>query len=358
MEAEPVRFFVTEYPALLDAARAELAAFVKARPEDLVFVPNATHGVNTVLGSVRFEAGDEILTTDHAYHACQNALARVALRSGARVLTANVPFPLSGPAEVEEAILRATGPRTKLVLLDHVTSPTGMVWPIERIVPELAARGIDALVDGAHGPGMVPLDLGALGAAYYTANCHKWLCAPKGAAFLHVRRDRQASIAPLATSHGYDSNRTDRSLFQIELDWCGTDDPTPYLSVPAAIRALGAMLPGGWAALMEHNRSLALAARRCLLDALSVAPPCPDSMIGALAAVPLPDARPGEEPAGPFYQDPLKERLLTERGIEVPIVPWPAPPRRLIRISAQIYNQLSEYEALADALRTHFGASG
>lgn len=349
MEREPVRFFMRELEPLLDDARAALAVFVGADPDDLAFMPNATAGVNTVLRSLALAPGDELLTTDHEYNACRNALEAVAVRSGARVVVATIPFPIGSPAEVVRAVLERAGPRTRLALVDHVTSQTGLVFPAARIVAELAGRGIDALVDGAHAPGMLPLDVEAIGAAYYTGNCHKWICAPKGAAFLHVRRDRQAGVRPLSISHGANSPRGDRSAFRLEFDWTGTLDPSAYLCVPEAIRCMGSLLPGGWPALMAHNRATALAARALLCEALGCAPPAPEAMIGALAAVPLPDGR-GEGLPSPFLLDPLQDALWERWSVEVPVIPWPASPRRLLRISAQIYNERADYERLAGAL--------
>jgi len=346
MEREPVRFLGRELEGRLDAARAALAAFLGAEADDLAFVPNATTGVNTVLKSLAFGPGDELLTTDHLYNACRNALEFAARRAGARVVVAPVPFPLDRDQRVVDAVLGAVTPRTRLALLDHVTSPTGLVLPLGYLVAELARRGIDTLVDGAHAPGMLPLDLRALGAAYYAGNCHKWLCAPKGAAFLHVRRDRQTGIRPLVLSHGANSPRADRSRFRLEFDWTGTHDPTAYLAVPEAIRVLGVVLPGGWPALMARNRALALTARHQLAEALGVVPPCPDDMIGALAAVPLPDA---DRPMPP-RRDPLQVALFERFQIEVPVIAWPASPRRLLRVSAQFYNTPEQYARLAEAL--------
>jgi isopenicillin-N epimerase len=347
LEAEPVRFFVRELEPMLAEARAALGAFVGADPDDLAFVPNATAGVNEVLRSLRLEPGDELVTTDHAYNACRNALEHVARLAGARVVVATLPWPVRDAEEIVRAVLDATGPRARLALLDHVTSPTALVLPVAPIVSALEARGVRVLVDGAHAPGMLPLDVGALGASYYTGNCHKWMCAPKGAAFLWARRDLQADLRPLVVSHGANSPRTDVSRFRLEHDWTGTSDPTAALALPAAIRFLDRLAPGGARGLMDANRDKALAARDVLCRALGVEPPCPAAMIGSMAAVALPDGR--EPPAPPLYLDPLQEALYAE-GIEVPIVPFPRWPSRLVRVSAQAYNTAPQYERLAERL--------
>jgi isopenicillin-N epimerase len=354
MEAEPVRFLARELEGRLDAAREALGAFVGADPDDLAFISNATGGVNAVLRSRRLAADDELLTTDHAYGACRNTLDFVAGRSGARVVVATLPFPVASAEAIVDAVLAKVTPRTRLALLDHVTSPTGLVLPIERLVAELASRSIETLVDGAHAPGMVPLDLRALGAAYYSANCHKWLCTPKGSAFLWVRRDRQADVHPLTISHGATGMRPGRSRFRLEFDWMGTQDPTAWLTVPRAIEYLGGLVPGGWPALMARNRALALHARRLLCAAAATPPPCPDEMIGSLAAIILPDSPKTE--TGWRVPDPLQGRLFDAWGVEVPIMRWPAPPHRLIRVSAQLYNHAEQYARLADALRKELAA--
>jgi isopenicillin-N epimerase len=334
----------------LEAARTALAQFVGADPADLVFIPNATHGVNTVLRSLTFQAGDELLVTNQEYNACRNALNYVAERSGARVVVAEVPFPLRSADAVLAPILERVTPRTRLVLVDHVTSQTGMVMPLAPLVGELNHRGVETLIDGAHAPGMVPLDLTRLGATYYTGNCHKWLCTPKGVALLHVRRDRQPEIRPLTISHGANSNRTDRSRFQLEFGWQGTFDPSAYLSVPEAIRFMGSLRPDGWPGVMAANRALALAARKMLCASLGGEPLCPDEFIGSLATVRLPDAPVNGLARLPFNEYPLQDALREKHRIEVPVMSWPAPPHRLLRISAQVYNSLPQYEYLAKAL--------
>jgi len=346
LEAEPVAFLARELEGHLDVARGELAAFLGCDPDDLAFVANATAGVNTVLRSLSFAPGDELLVTDHEYNACRNALDFVAARSGAHVITAPIPLPVTSSAAIVDAVLQHVTPRTKLLLIDHVTSPTGLVLPVEPIVHALHARGVDTLVDGAHAPGMVPLALDRLGAAYYTGNCHKWLCAPKGSAVLHVRRDRQATIRPLAISHGANSTRTDRSRFRLEFDFTGTDDPTPFLCVPAALRFLASLLPGGVDALQRHNRAMALDARRLLVAAIGTAPICPDGTIGSLASIEL-TADPGDHGL-PHGVDPLQARLMERHRIEVPVMHFAG--RRFVRVSPQIYNSIAQYEHLAAAL--------
>ncbi len=348
MESEPLRFFVREFEELLDRARSELAEFVGADGEELAFVPNATTGVNAVLRSLTFDPGDELLTTDHEYNACRNVLNFVAERTGAKVVVAEIPFPLDSPEEIIAAVCDRVTPKTKLALLDHITSQTGLILPIREIIQELTRRGVDTLIDGAHAPGMIPLDLHNCGATYYTGNCHKWLCAPKGAAFLYVRQDKQSEIRPMTISHGANSPRTDKSRFQLEFDWMGTDDPTAYLCVREAIKFMGSLLVGGWPQLMAQNRTMVLTARQMLCEALGVAPPCPDRMIGSMAVISLPDDT--TEFVKTRLIVPLQDALWEQFKIEVPIIYWPKYPFRQMRISAQIYNTFSEYEYLAFAL--------
>ena len=339
LEAEPVRFMVRELEPLLDAARARLAEFVGARPADLAFVTNATTGVNAVLRSLDFQAGDELLTTNHGYNACTNVLRYVAQRTGARVVIAPVPFPASSAEVLAEAVLAGVTNRTRLVLLDQITSPTALVFPIARLVRELEGRGIPVLVDAAHAPGQVALDLDATGASFTTGNLHKWVCAPKGAAFLHVRADWQDRIRPAVISHGANSTRKDRSKFQLEFDWVGTQDPTAFLCLPAALDFMGSLVEGGWPALMALNRADTIAARSLLLEVLGGPPACPPELLGARASVVVPGA-----PAD------LGERLFHQFHIEVPVIPFEG--QTLVRVSLQRHVRPGDVPALATALRT------
>jgi isopenicillin-N epimerase len=357
MERGPVQFLHRDLEELAESARQDVSQFVGVDPEDLVFVPNATTGINTVLRSLELAPGDELLTTNHEYNACRNAMEFVASRSGARVVVADVPFPLKSPNEVVDALASKVTRRTKLALVDHVTSLTGMVMPIAEVVAVLSERGVDTLVDGAHAPGMLPLDITAIGPTYYAGNCHKWLCAPKGAAILYVRPDRHPFVHPLVISHGANSTRTDKSRFRLEFDWTGTDDPTAFLCIPESIGFMGSLLPGGWPELMERNRSLALDARRVLCDALGVAPPCPEGMIGTLASVPLAEGHYAFTTTALEF-DPLDRVLREEHGFEVPVLAYPPGPASIIRIAAQIYNSLVQYERLAEVLSGLLGRRG
>jgi isopenicillin-N epimerase len=353
MERGPIALLGRDLERHLDTAREAVAAFLGADPAGLAFVPNATTGVNAVLRSLRFEPGDELLTSDHEYNATLNTIRAVADRDGATVVQAALPFPSRGPDEIVDAVLAAVTPRTRLAVLSHVTSANALVLPIGRLIRELGHRGVDTLVDGAHGPGMLPLDLDELGAAYYAGNGHKWLCAPKGAGFLWVRADRRERIHPTIVSHGANDQRTDRPRYRLEFDWVGTADPTPALTMPAAIDWMARLDPGGWPAVMAANHALALSARDRLAAALGVAPPAPDALIGSMAAVPIPSLTTDAEALALHL-------ALVDDAIEVPVHGWPVPAARpsptdppravLVRVSAQRYTEPEDIEALVDAL--------
>jgi len=323
MEREPVDFLSVTLPARLKHTRALLSSFLGAEEQDLAFVPNATAGVNAVLRSLEFEPGEEILLTNHTYAACRKTVDFVASKTGAHVVVAHLPFPVRSDEEIVAAILTCVSPQTRLALLDHVTSPTALVMPLARLVAEMHERDVDVLVDGAHAPGMVPIQLSELGAAYYAGNAHKWLCCPKGAAFLHVRRDRQKALHPNVISHGYPGS------FQAEFDWTGTFDPTPWLCIGDSLTYMGQLLPGGWPELMARNHALAVQARKLLLDSLDLDVPCPDAMIGSMASIPLPIAASGS-PAEALDFQGLHDWFRT-RDVETWLHPQPM---MLLRISA------------------------
>lgn len=352
-EASPVPFVTREMRPLFDAARRRLAETVGADAAGIVAVSNATSGVNTVLRSLQFDSRDEIVVTNHGYNACNNAVHFVAQRSGGvTVKVAEIPFPVSSEQEIVDAVLSQLTSRTRLVVIDHVTSPTGLILPLKPILDELNRRGIESLVDGAHAPGMIPLELELFGATYYTGNCHKWLCSPKSVGFLYVAEERRDAVVPLVISHGWNTARAASSHFQDQFDWPGTFDPSVWLSVPVAIDFLERLLPGGLAELQQRNHQLVVEARRFLCERLDVAPLCPESMLGAMATLLLPEADQDVElepdETAPTPSDPWVGQLLQKFGIDVPVFQWNH--RRYVRVSAQVYNHLDQYRALGDAI--------
>ena len=354
MESNPTRFMLEQYQPALDRARGELARFVGCDPANLGFVNNATAGVNAVLRSLEatLRPGDEIVITNHGYNACRNAALVTAARTGARVVTASFPFPIEGSWQVLEGVMAAVSGRTRLVLIDSVTSPTALVLPVRDLVAALEPD-VEVLLDAAHAPGMIDFDLATLGASYVTANCHKWMCAPKGSAFLYVREDRRRRIYPAVISHGYNGAwPAEGGHLHTQFDWTGTDDPSAWLAVPDALDTMASLHPQGWEGVRRSNRDLCLAGRDILIDSLGIARPAPDDMIGSIASVPLPDS---PHPAGSIF-DPLMAALRSKWNIEAMVFTWPAAPRRLLRISAQQYNRIDEFHHLAEAVSAELRA--
>lgn len=366
MEAEPVRFFVTELEPLLDRAREVMANFVRCDADDFAFVANASTGVSTVTRSLRLQPGDELLTTAHEYNACNNALQQAAARSGAKIVSVRWPFPAKNEHELTEAVLAGITPKTKLLLLSHITSVSATVMPVGQIIAAAQARGVDVLLDSAHGPGSVEMNLQAWKPAYATGNFHKWVCAPKGSGFLYVRPDKQAEIQPLTISHGMNATRTDRSRFRLEFDYQGTQDPAAWLATPAAVdfvpRLLGdaGLESGGWENVRRANHDLAQRGAAIVGEALGTLPALPATLCASMAMVPIPahaaalDARLRLRPTR--YADALQDVLLSRYGIQVPILRMPEQEGmtletdRYVRVSGQMYNSEEQYAYLGWAL--------
>ena len=348
MEAQPVQFLDRDLPGLLARARQTVSRLMGGQPQDFAFVPNATAAVNTVLASLSFKPGDELLVTDHEYAACRNALDHTAALTGATVRVARLPFPCAGAEDLVRPVVEAFTPRTRFLLMDHITSPTALVLPVGRLCALARSRGVTTMVDGAHVPGQLPVDVEEIGADFYTGNLHKWLCTPKGAAVLHVAPACQGFVRPLAISHGYTREGDPQTRFRAQFDWTGTHDPTACLCVGEALSFLESLYPGGLAALQTRNHTLLCEARDLLLDTLCQPPPCPPDLLPAMAAIPLPT--PGPLPGPNAWEDPLKTALWQRFRMELPIIRWPDPSHRLLRISVQAYNDLSQYRHLAGAL--------
>jgi isopenicillin-N epimerase len=335
MEMRPTAFMSYELPTALRRAASALAAFLGCGSEDLVFVENTTVGCNAVLNSFRIAAGDEILITDHAYPAIRNAAAHAAGRSGAKLVEAKLPYPLQDPAQIVEAVAGRLGSHTRLVVLDHVTSATATIFPIGKLVALCRAANARILIDGAHAPGMLTLDVPAIGADWYVGNCHKWLMAPKGSGFLWASSEAQVELHPLAISHGYGLG------FTAEFDWVGTRDASSWLAVPAALDFHNRL---GGASLRERNARLVRDAATQLAEHWGTVRGTPDSLTGSMATVRLPV----ESVADDEQAQKLRAWLFETHRIEVSVVAvadalW-------ARISAQAYNQLGDYRRLADAI--------
>ncbi|MCC9657464.1 aminotransferase class V-fold PLP-dependent enzyme [Rhodopirellula halodulae] len=351
LENDPIEFLAPERSLLpkLDRVRQVVGKEVNASPNDIAFVRNATEGVNAVIRSLPLSADDQILVTNHGYNACINAVQEAARSAGASVLNAQVPFPIRHPDEVLDAIRTQLTPNTKWMLLDHVTSPTGIVFPIAELVDIAHSNGTRVMVDGAHAPGMLPLNLSELNADYYTANHHKWWCGPKVSGFLHVAAEHQSEVLPSIISHGANLEGFGPTPFQSQFNWPGTFDPSPLIALPTAIDFLANLFPSRESnrldGLIKRNHDLVVQARRLLLDRLALAEPAPESMLGSLATIPIP-AWKNHSNAEILA---IRQTLRAKHRLELPIFRFDEE-NVCLRISAQAYNSIEQYERLADAV--------
>lgn len=340
-ERDPVGFVESELLPGLDATRASWASVLGSDPEGVVMLRNTTTGMSTALDAVArtLAPGSQIVHTDHGYNSTRIAVEAVARRYGLTPVTVSLPFPVSSADDVASRVLGAVTPRTGLLVLDLVTSPTAVRLPVGQVIT--AVPDVPVVVDAAHGPGMV--DMGTAGlqdAAFVVANGHKWLCAPRGSAAMAVRADWRETVRPLVVSHGWeDGFAPDRSRLHASFDWTGTDEVSPWLTVPTAVDVVGAMHPDGWPGVRSRNHQLTLHARDLLCDALGIDAPAPDDMLGSMAAVPLPGHSHG-------MLDPLAAQM---RGHGFVVAAFGGA-RPVLRVSAHLYNEADEYEQLADIL--------
>lgn len=343
LESQPLRFMMRELESAYYSSKKSLADFLNVDNNDLVFVRNATEGVNTVLNSILWNRDDRVLITNHIYPACLNAVLYYSSKYGFEVDEVQVPFPVRHKDEITNSVLKGIKADTRLLILDHITSCSSMVFPVSEIAKKLQDTQIEILIDGAHAPGSIPLNIEDTGVHYYTGNCHKWLCAPKGAAFLWVDPELQYSIFPLSIS--MINSRSDE--FQDRFYWTGTQDPTAFLCIPAAIQAMQQIADTDFQQIMEQNKKLNLEAARIISDTLRIPLPCPEDLVSSMTSFPLPDLSFKTEVHAP---DPLQEILYRDYHIEVPVMMLGNSGQRLLRISCQLYNHISQYEYLANAL--------
>ena len=341
IERNPVAAIWRQGPLALREAAASVAAFVGSRPQHTAFVTNATAGLNAVLSSLSLAPGDEVLHLDQGYNAIWQTLRLLERRRGIAPRKVALPLPITRPAEVVEALAAAIGTKTRLIVLDQITSPTALRLPVGEVIEAAAARGVEVLVDGAHAPGMLEQPVTeSRGAVAWTGNLHKWPCALRGCAVLVARADLAAHLHPPVISHFLDEG------FAAEFDWQGTIDPTAWLLAPAAIALMDRL--GGWPELRHHNHDLATRMHAMLCERLELEPlsPLDGSMLGSMATIRLPEALQGDTPHG--GPEALQAELLARFRIELPV--WDLAGVRYARISCHAYNEVAEYEQLAEAL--------
>lgn len=343
LERQPVEFLGRRVNDLLAESRAALAEYLHAAADDLVYFPNPTTAVNMVARSLvvrhgdgpRLASGDEILTTDHEYGALDRSWEYVCREVGARYIHHPVPLPLPSPDDFVESFWSAVTPRTKVVYLSHITSPTAVIFPVGELCRRAREAGILAIVDGAHAPSQLPLDLCEVGADIYVGACHKWLSAPKGSAFLHARPEVQSWLEPLVVSWGWESDDPGPSRFVDWHEWQGTRDVSAFLTVPDAIQF---QREQHWGEVRRACHALALETRGRIVDLTGLPPICSDDGFSQMFAAELPACD----------LDALKARLYDEFRVEVPVIRWGG--RCFIRVSFQAYNDPSDADALVDAL--------
>jgi isopenicillin-N epimerase len=332
LERQPVAFLSRRWFELLPEVVCTLASYVNAPAEDLVLIPNATFGVNTVARSMRLGSGDEVLTTTHEYGACDRTWRFLSQRSGATYVRQPIALPVDDPEAIVAQLWEGVTPRTRLIFLSHITSATALRMPVAAICVRAREEGILTLVDGAHAPGQIPVDLAALGADFYTGNCHKWLMAPPGAAFLYARPERQALLEPLVVSWGWESEwETGWSPFQEQFSWLGTADPAAYLAIPAA---LAFQEEHNWTGVRAACHQLARQAQERLATLTGLPPLYPPTFFVQMFAATLPATDPRT----------LQAQLSQEYAVEVPITRWEG--QTLLRVSIQGYNDEQDVDAL------------
>jgi isopenicillin-N epimerase len=341
LEQQPVLFLGRQMIELDQQARQALADYTLTQPENLVFIPNATHGVNIITRSLPLVPGDQILTTDHEYGACDYAWEFVCQKTGAEVVRQTIPLPISHSEEILERFWQGLTPRTKVIYLSHISSPTALRLPVEAICARARSAGIVTVIDGAHAPGQIPLNLENLGADFYTGNLHKWTMAPKGAAFLYAHPRAQPLVEPLVVSWGYhaDPLQTRGSRFLDHLGWTGTHDPAAYLTVPAAIRFAQ---KHNWEQVRQqcHEKLKETIVRVCELTGMEPLYPTDSDLYFQMGIAPLPlDVDPVQ----------LKASLYDEHHVEVPVTGWNG--RSFVRVSVQGYNTQEDLDALVHGLR-------
>lgn len=348
LESEPVDFSVRQWYPIYYENKKALADFVGTSEHNIYLVPNTTIGINHVIHNQK-ESGQHWLTTNHAYGACIHAFHKIGEAKGNEILKVQIPYPLTSENEILEQIENGISPKTSLALIDYITSATGIVFPIKKIIQLLHSKGIKVIVDAAHAPGMVDFNLDDLNADFFVANCHKWICSPKGSAFVYVHPRHQEHYKPVFYSFFNDWELDRAAHWSNQFIWEGTKDYSAYLCIKDALEYMPTLFDGSWDDIRNHNRALALQGAKLIADKLEVDLPVPASMLGSIVNIPLWDDN--TMPTRSFnYYTAVKNSLYDTYHIEVPCVLFPQAPKQYVRVSAQLYNSLEQYAYLADSL--------
>jgi isopenicillin-N epimerase len=340
LELEPVQFLGVELDNLLRQSRHELGAYIHASVNDIVYIPNATHGVNIIARSLHLEPGDEILSTDHEYGACNFVWDFICRKTGALYRRQPIILPVSSQEEIVDQLWEGVTPHTRVIFISHITSPTALTMPVQQICQRAREAGIITLIDGAHAPGQIPLDLSSLQTDFYTGNCHKWMLSPKGAGFLYTRPEVQSLVEPLIVSWGYQSRFTEprESEYIDLLQWTGTRDPAAALSVPAAISF---MADNHWDQVQTSCHNLLQYALDRMGEITGLPPlyPLDSHFYHQMGTIPIPRVRDLDE---------LKLRLFADYKIEIPVIDWND--HHYLRLSVQGYNSRDDVDAFLEAM--------
>ena len=348
LEAEPVAFNINKLPHLIKASKTALANFIGTSANNIFFVNNTTTGVNNIVQCLH-QPNSHWLTTNHAYGACLNVVKHYAAANNNTLNIANIAYPNTTTESILEAIENTITPKTTFALIDYITSATAIILPIKKIIDLLHSKNILVLINAAHAPGMVNLNLDFLNADFFVANCHKWLCSPKGSAFVYVNPMHQHLIRPMVISHYNDLEEDTPAHWANNFEWDGTHDYSAFIAVKKAIEYMPTLHTQGWEGIKKHNHNLVWQAGNHIANTLNIALPFSQNMIGSILNIPMPN---GEIPSHKFhYNTHLKNTLYNNYNIEVPIFNYPNAPTQWLRISAQLYNNIAQYQYLAACLK-------
>jgi isopenicillin-N epimerase len=347
LESEPVDFSVRRWYPIYYENKKAIADFIGTSEHNIYLVPNTTIGINHILHNQK-DTNKQWLTTNHAYGACVHAFHKIGEARDNEIIKVQIPYPLYSEEEILEQIENNLSPKTSLALIDYITSATAIIFPIKKIIDLLHSKGVKVIVDAAHAPGMVDFNLDELDADYFVANCHKWICSPKGSAFVYVNPKLQKDYKPVYYSFYNDWNADEAAHWSNQFIWEGTKDYSAYLCIKDALEYLPSLIEGDWNDIKKHNRNLAIQGAKIIANKLGVELPVPESMLGSIVNIPLWDDKIPQKFFN--YYTEVKNILYDQYKIEVPCILFPQAPKQYVRVSAQLYNSIEEYEYLGDCL--------